>query len=111
MTGVLCMLAAGGAGPLALELGGGFGAVSGSSPVATTCTANPTGGAGPYTYLWTWDSNPHPITLTNATSKTCNVSAVLGPDESAGGTIRCTVTDSASVVVDDTASVGLTRTP
>jgi hypothetical protein len=100
-------------GPLAITMSGSFSNVSGSSPVTTVASASGRGGIGAYTYLWEWTSGPSPaaITIVSPTAAATTLSAVLGPDESTGGTIRCTITDSVGNFVQASASVNLSRTP
>lgn len=104
------LMAAGG--PLAIDMSASFSNVSGSSPVTTVASATARGGVGAKTYLWEWISGPTPssITIVSPTSPSTTLSAVLGPDEGTGGTIRCTITD-ATGSVSANATVNLTRTP
>lgn len=98
--------------PLAISMAESFSNVSGSSPVTVVGAASGRGGIGSYTYAWTWDVPGSPaITITNPNTAGPTFSAVLGPDESTSGTVRCTVTDSIGNTVFDTALVSLTRLP
>lgn len=100
-------------GPLAITMSGSFSNVSGSSPVTTVASATGRGGVGAYTYLWEWTAGPSPsgITIVSPTASSTTLSAVLGPDESTGGTIRCTITDGVGNSVNASAAVNLSRTP
>lgn len=97
---------------LRINMSGSFSNFGSSSPVTTVASALATGGAGPKSYLWEWISGPTPsaITIVSPTSASTTLSAVLGPDASTGGTIRCTATDLTGSV-SATATVNLTRLP
>lgn len=70
-----------------------------------TATANPSGGDGSYTYLWTKISGG--ATLTNTTSKTCNVSESGLTDWSDTNTLKVVVTDGHSNTGNNTCDITL----
>lgn len=68
--------------------------------------ATPTGGTAPYTYLWAL-ADLADITITAATSASTNVTANVNLDDAIMASMYCTVTDSASNIVQ-TNQVSLT---
>lgn len=88
----------GGAG-LGASTTNGFKSVS-SVGSGGTAIANPSvsafGGTPPYSYLWTFTSNPDTCTLGSATSATCSVSKAysVNTNGSASAVLQCVITDS-----------------
>lgn len=98
-------LPGGGGGSLSLSITPGFADGSffapGLGPVIQTVgtnsvTATPSGGTGPYTYLWTRVSGDSALVCGNATVATTGWSANLGRNTFVSAVWRCTVTDSLS---------------
>ena len=65
----------------------------GGSATSNLCTANVTGGTGPFTYLWTLQSGVS-LTITHPTSAITAFS--YSGDSDQQSTYKCTVTDSLS---------------
>ena len=65
-----------------------------------TATSNPAvsafGGTPPYSYVWSFTSNPDACTLGSATSATCSVSKAytINSNGSATAILQCVITDS-----------------
>lgn len=74
--------------------------------VSLDVTATPTGGAAPYTYVWSIGSGISPTAPTNATTK---FSAALGVGSSVSDTATLTVTDSLGTTATDSTPVTLTN--
>lgn len=55
-------------------------------------SSNVTGGVGPFTYSWTWESGGVNMVISNATSAACDV-ASTGTNVQNTGVIKCTVID------------------
>lgn len=70
----------------------GFGAPSGVV-TSSTVTATPTGGTGPYTYLWAWVSGDIGITINSPTSAGTDFTATVGGASPKFATYTVTVTD------------------
>lgn len=70
--------------------------------VSNGVTVTPTGGTGPYTYLWTKVSGDSAVTVSNSTAASVTFSATVPRDQERNAVYRCTVTDSlaASAFVD-----------
>lgn len=71
-----------------------------------TATCNPSvsafNGTPPYSYLWTFTSNPDTCSLSNATSAACTVSkgfAALSGG-SANATLNCRITDNIGTIIN-----------
>lgn len=77
-----------------------------SSQNATTnsVTATPTGGRGPFTYVWTQLSGDS-FTINNPNSATTTFTASLLPDDSKSGVAQCEVTDVFGTISTDTVPV------
>lgn len=79
---------------------------SAASGGTASCTPSVSVSAGdpPYTYLWSFTSNPNGCTLSFATSSSCQVSKTYGLLEngSANAVLQCQVTDSTAHVKTQT---------
>ena len=64
---------------------------------AFTCT--PTGGTGPYTYLWVFSSGDSTVHANSTTSASTTTGVTLGRGDLTSATFYCQVTDSAAHVV------------
>lgn len=60
-----------------------------------------TGGVTPYTFLWSFTSNPDACALADSTLQTCEVtkSYSAGADGEANATLQCVITDAASTAI------------
>lgn len=82
-----------------LDTGSVSGSGNGTGPFSTgnvTCT--PSGGIGPYTYLWEYVSGNATISATAGTAATTAFTASGTPEETKNAVWRCKVTDSHSQV-------------
>ena len=70
-------------------------------------TATPTGGLGPYTYLWTVFTCNKTITINAPTSATTYISTSVQNGVDAVGTMRCSVTDSLGTVATADSTIAL----
>lgn len=72
---------------------------SGATPTSgavttTSVTVTPTGGTGPYTYAWTYDSGDTGFSANSPTSATTTFIGSVASGEDKTAVWRCTVTDS-----------------
>lgn len=67
----------------------------GAGTVSCTPSVSVSNGLAPYTYLWSFTSNPSGCTLSNSTSSTCTVSKGYGFNTigSASAVLQCQVSD------------------
>lgn len=80
-----------------------------SSPVLT---ATPSGGASPYTYLWTVVQSDGPVTFTASTSASTQAVAAGAPlDTSWNATLKCTCSDRTGLTGTATVSGTFQRDP
>lgn len=70
---------------------------------SNTATATPSGGATPYTFLWTRVSGS--VFTINTPTNSQTTFTGNGTDEAKGGRYRCTVTDDNTNTVSDTVQV------
>lgn len=85
---------------------------SSSSQTTGTITASQSGGTPAYTYAWTWLSGGTGLTINSPAAAATTVSATgLSDGETRTGTLRCTVTDSASHTSTVDVPVSVYRTP
>jgi len=93
--------------PLTLSISPASISKGGSGPIVTysSAVATPSGGSGPYTYLWEVTSGG-PFSFGSATSGTTTVSADVSVSDKTG-TIRCTVTDSLGATANSSISVSI----
>ena len=86
--------------------------VTGATASLTTgsTSAGVTGGAGPYSYAFTWQSGGAGLTINSPTGSSTNVTASgLSPGTSDTGALLCTVTDSYGQQTTATCAVTATR--
>lgn len=62
--------------------------------VSNGVTVTPTGGTGPYTYLWMKLSGDSAVTVSNSTAASVTFSATVPRDQERSAVYRCIVTDS-----------------
>ena len=74
---------------------------------SNSVTATPTGGLGPYTYLWTVLTTNKTITINAPTSATTFISTSVQNGIDAFGTMRCSVTDSLGTVATADSTIEL----
>lgn len=79
---------------------------SGSGAGVAICSpsVSVTGGTLPYTYLWSFTSNPNGCSLGGSTSATCNVSKAFAfnSNGSASAVLQCVITDNIGATVTKT---------
>lgn len=68
-------------------------AVGSDSPASVTVT--PTGGTGPYTFLWTHESGDSAVQVLSPTAATTSFIANVGKNQTKSAVKRCTITDAA----------------
>lgn len=84
------------------------GAAVSSSGGAGVATCNPSvsasGGTAPYTYLWSFTSNPDSCSLGSSLSATCAVSKAFagGAIGSASAVLQCVITDNVGATITKT---------
>lgn len=85
--------------------------ISAPQIVSGNATVAPTGGTGPYTFVWTETSagSGNGIAITNATSQTATFSKSILNDNFVSGSFRCTITDAAAVSYQLNITVNLSR--
>jgi hypothetical protein len=88
---------------------------SGNTSTITTgdATANVTGGVGPFTYAWTFDSNPGGLTILSAAAAATQFRKTgAASGEIYNALARCTATDTGNgnVMAFDTVNVSIERT-
>lgn len=71
---------------------------------SVSVSANPSGGAGGYTYAWDWVAGGTGLTINNPTSASTIISISSGIRS---GTLRCIVTDSDTDTASDSISVDM----
>lgn len=76
------------------------------SLTSNDASANESGGASPYSYVWTFVSGDS-FTINTSTQKTTSFTT-SGTDENKSGVYRCVVTDDNSDTADDTVQVNFT---
>ena len=86
-------------------------AATGASSITTSSIGiTASGGVAPYTYAWTWVSGGAGITIDSPAAVATTLSAAsLALPETRTGTIRCTITDSATTTKTVDIAVSITR--
>ncbi len=74
----------------------------------TAAIVTPTGGTGPYTYVWTKVSGASSIEANSPTSSTTSFGAFVNKDTTLQAVMRCTVSDSLSATAFVDVNVSLT---
>lgn len=83
----------------------------GTAISAGSSTVTPSGGIGPYTYAWTWQSGGVDMVIENATTAAASFQSTSGlaAGSTATGVAQCVVTDSLGDTTTVTVDVSITR--
>lgn len=85
-----------------------FGTTPTSGPVTTpSVTVTPTGGTGPYTYAWTYDSGDSGFTANSAAAATTTFTGSVASGADRVAVWKCTVTDSLAATCFVTVGVSI----